>query len=135
MDVVNRWAIYTYTLPLKRPILARGENRRQRKGLLLFLKTKERIGIGEAAPIDGFHTHTLQQVQTELIAYCTHRQTAKREDLSALSRFALEMTEQTPSSPQSIAPVESQCTSVGPGRSFPSPGLISKSLVHMNVLV
>ncbi len=91
---MSRWAIYTYTLPLKRPILARGAHRFERKGLLLFRTVKGETRVGEAAPIQGFHPHTHSQVCTELIAYCSHPQPEKRNALSPLARFALEMTEQ-----------------------------------------
>ena len=116
MAAVNRWAIYTYTLPLKRPILARGANRLQRKGLLILRRMNNEIRVGEAAPITGFHPHTLSQVRDELIDFFSHPKPSKRIQLSTLARFALEMTEQKPSPviPVSVNGLLSPTTPINP---------------------
>ena len=63
---IDNWSVFRYELPLHKPIAARGANRLIRKGLLIFMRNTWGIGIGEAAPIEGFHPISYDQTQEDI---------------------------------------------------------------------
>ena len=90
---IKTWALYSYQLPLHKPILARDAHSKIRKGLIVIQKQQDRWGIGEAAPIPGFHSQSLTDVYQELRSWLRDRDPQKRSTLGSLSQFALDMSE------------------------------------------
>ncbi|MAA78731.1 MAG: hypothetical protein CL916_05685 [Deltaproteobacteria bacterium] len=90
----DNWAVYTYELPLYKPIAARGSNRLLRKGILIFIRHEWGIGIGEAAPIEGFHPIPIHTVQEEILQALKHPD--KLGSIHPISRCAIEMAHQQP---------------------------------------
>ncbi|HEG44655.1 MAG TPA: o-succinylbenzoate synthase [Phycisphaerales bacterium] len=59
--------IKLYDLPLARPITIKGNTITRRKGAVLILRSEERfVGYGEAAPLEGLHPESLDEVICQL---------------------------------------------------------------------
>ena len=64
---VDACRLYTYTLPLSKPILVKGQPVSERQGIILELEAGGHIGYGEIAPLEGFSTESLAQAQEQII--------------------------------------------------------------------
>lgn len=61
--------VFRYRLPLVRPLVLRGRTLRERRGLLLRLTSDEGgVGWGEAAPLPGFSSESLESAEREMLA-------------------------------------------------------------------
>jgi O-succinylbenzoate synthase len=61
--VVSTVTLYRYALPLTTPLQLAGETHSRRRGLLIRLDTERgAVGWGDAAPLPGFSTETLDEV-------------------------------------------------------------------------
>lgn len=58
--VLEAFDIYTYRLPLNRPLVFRGRSFSEREGLLIRLRSGPCIGWGEIAPLPGFSSEDLE---------------------------------------------------------------------------
>ena len=101
---IDNWAVYHYALPLHKPIAARGANRCTRMGILVLIRNEWGIGIGEAAPIEGFHPVSFDQTQEDILSAL--RQKTSPEHL--ISLCAIEMAQQP--TPQNSVPVNGLLT-------------------------
>lgn len=100
LEEIEHSAVYTYQLPLKKPIAARGSNAYIRSGILVFIRNRWGVGIGEAAPIDGFHPISLKETQEEIIHAL--RNPHKHNSIHAISQCAIEMAMQPPTQEGSV---------------------------------
>ena len=74
---INNWALYTYNLSLHRPIAARGAHRYKRTGFVIIRRLAQSWGFGEAAPIEGFHPHTSEEIHTALLHHLKNPSSTK----------------------------------------------------------
>ena len=107
---LSDWALLAYRLRLHKPIAARGANKHIRHGFLVIKKNPWGIGIGEAAPISGFHPIDELRVQEELRQAL--RDPASRSHCSAITTCALEMASYKPF-PHGSIPINGLLTHAG----------------------
>ena len=69
--IVTEARVYTYSLPLLRPLEIRGGTHTKRDGCMLRLSYDTNSGWGEAAPLPGFSPETLDQARNQLVDVCT----------------------------------------------------------------
>jgi o-succinylbenzoate synthase len=63
----NKSTLYTYSLPLVKPLKMKGSEQNNRDGLIIELEDKNGIkGFGDAAPFLGLHKETLQNIIDEI---------------------------------------------------------------------
>ena len=94
----EHWAVYTYELPLYKPIAARNSNHFTRKGILIFFRNEWGLGIGEAAPIEGFHPTSYKQTKEDILSSLIHSRTPEH----LISQCAIEMAQHSPSNQRPI---------------------------------
>ena len=71
----RKWTIWRYTLPLRRPLTVQHHETTTREGLILqLIGDNGAIGLGEAAPLPGLHTETLEDAAAQLQAWCESNQ-------------------------------------------------------------
>ena len=102
---IDNWSVFRYELPLHKPIAARGANRLIRKGLLIFMRNTWGIGIGEAAPIEGFHPISYDQTQEDILSALVNAKPPRYR----ISQCAIEMA-QHPLSKNKRVPVNGLLT-------------------------
>ena len=69
--IITEARVYTYSLPLLRPLELRGGTHTKRDGCMLKLSYSANNGWGEAAPLPGFSSETFDQARKQLVDVCT----------------------------------------------------------------
>ncbi|USE34444.1 o-succinylbenzoate synthase [Endozoicomonas sp. SCSIO W0465] len=62
--------ILRYRLPLKQPLLLKHSLLNEREGLVLRLRSGDRYGYGEVAPLPGFSRESLSEAEEQLQVFC-----------------------------------------------------------------
>lgn len=93
LDVSNwkdtDWALLSYSLRLHQPIAARNAAQHTRRGFLVIKNNPWGIGVGEAAPIPGFHSIHYDQLKAEL--HTALHDPSKISESTPIAKCAIEM--------------------------------------------
>ncbi|MBM76003.1 MAG: hypothetical protein CMK59_11435 [Proteobacteria bacterium] len=84
------WGIWSYSLPLLRPLAVQEEKKPFRKGFLIGNKRNNIWFFGEAAPLSGIHNIDHKDVFKELHSWIKDPDRDRLKDLHSITQFAIE---------------------------------------------
>src|SRR5690554_1149207 len=89
--------LYKYQLPFKQPFILSGQQFHNREGIILSYKEGDMLAFGEAAPLPGFSTETIEQVESVLNLNRDALDEALKNDTATELLYALDQVHNFPS--------------------------------------